>query len=195
MLSHVIRKEHDLGIVAGVSWCRPAVKDHSLRVERPVRKTAFAQRPASDDLRLRGLRMTAHDPISFVVIGVGRRIGRTAMRRTIQPTVLAEIDARVNLPRRVVSVRQCEQFSEIQQLAERLRFRIVLKHEGIPLGSQMIADGRVVFAVRKRTVSPIRPRPPRIRLAGEVREVDGRRRLRNRDSVQQRFERLQEFAR
>src|SRR5262249_36914972 len=102
--AQIIGEEMDTFVFGTDSLSRAAVKDEPFRIEHAARDAVLGNRTASDDLDFAVGRIGADNPIALVVILVVGDARRAAMRREVEPTVVAEIEPAVNLAGRVMAV-------------------------------------------------------------------------------------------
>src|SRR5262249_2318390 len=110
---------------------RAAVEDETLGIEDTARDAVSRHGGGGGDFTFTRAGMDAQDPIALVVILIGRHLRRAAMRRKVQETVVAPIDAAMDFARRVVAFGQMEDFLDIHKLTELLLLHVVLEDEGV----------------------------------------------------------------
>ena len=125
-----------------------------------------------NDLSLGGGGMGAKNPAALEMVLWGGDAGGSAVSGVVEPAVLTEVDAAVNLAGGVVTGGKLEDLAQIGKDADFPGRRIVFVQEGISLGALVIADGGIVFAADTEAFAPDRPRVAGVVLTGVVEKVN-----------------------
>src|SRR5262249_599973 len=153
---------------------RAAVEDETLGIEGTTRDAMVRHGSGGGDFAFPPAGMDAQNPGALVVILVGPPLRRSAMRREVQETIVAPIDAAMDFARRVVALGQMEDFLDIDELAELLLVGVVLEDKGVAERGAVITERGVILTVHSETIAPRRPEFALVGLAGEEQEIDGR---------------------
>ena len=85
---------------------------------------------------------------------VGGDTRRSAVRGEVKPAVATHVDATVDFPRHVVTLRKRQCLLDVNERAHLERLRVEFKDERVARWRKVIADRRVVLTVDREGVPP-----------------------------------------